>query len=53
MRRLASNDAETMDNRKMYNLELDGRTLGTFGRAGTIPQELGPVTFGLYPQQNR
>jgi hypothetical protein len=32
-----------MDNEKTYKLELDGRILGKFGRAGKLPEEVGTV----------
>jgi len=36
-----SNDAESMDNGEIYKLELDGKIVGRFGRAGTQPKEFG------------
>jgi NHL repeat len=38
-----SNDPETMDNGEIYKLELDGRVLGKFGRAGKRIKEFGTV----------
>src|SRR5207253_3708516 len=38
-----SNDPETMDNGEIYKLELDGRIVGKFGRAGKLPKEFGTV----------
>lgn len=38
-----SNDPETMDNGEIYKLELDGRVVGKFGRAGKLPKEFGMV----------
>jgi hypothetical protein len=38
-----SNDAETLDNGEIYKLELDGRIVGKFGRAGKLPKEFGMV----------
>lgn len=38
-----SNDAETLDNGEIYKLELDGRVVGRFGRAGRLPKEFGMV----------
>jgi hypothetical protein len=38
-----SNDPETMDNGEIYKLELDGRIVGKFGRAGRLPKEFGTV----------
>jgi len=34
-----SNDAESLDNGEIYKLELDGRIIGKFGRAGRLPKE--------------
>jgi DNA-binding beta-propeller fold protein YncE len=36
-----SNDPETLDNGEIYKLELDGRIVGKFGRAGKLPKEFG------------
>ena len=36
-----SNDTETLDNGEIYKLELDGRIVGKFGRAGKLPKEFG------------
>jgi hypothetical protein len=38
-----SNDPETMDNGEIYKLELDGKVVGKFGRAGKLPKEFGMV----------
>jgi DNA-binding beta-propeller fold protein YncE len=38
-----SNDTETLDNGEIYKLELDGRIVGKFGRAGKLPKEFGIV----------
>jgi len=38
-----SNDPETMDHGEIYKLELDGRVVGQFGRAGKLPKEFGTV----------
>jgi DNA-binding beta-propeller fold protein YncE len=38
-----SNDPETLDNGEIYKLELDGRVVGTFGRAGKLVKEFGTV----------
>ncbi len=38
-----SNDPDTMDNGEIYKMELDGRVLGKFGRAGKRIQEFGTV----------
>ena len=38
-----SNDPRTMDNGEIYKMELDGRILGRFGRAGKLPKEFGTV----------
>ena len=38
-----SNDPETLDNGEIYKLELDGRVVGRFGRAGKLPKEFGLV----------
>lgn len=38
-----SNDTDSMDNGEIYKLELDGRVLGKFGRAGKLPKEFGTV----------
>jgi len=38
-----SNDSETLDNGEIYKLELDGRIVGKFGRAGRVPKEFGIV----------
>ena len=36
-----SNDPETLDNGEIYKLELDGKVVGRFGRAGKLPKEFG------------
>jgi len=36
-----SNDNDTLDNGEIYRMELDGRVLGKFGRAGKLPKEFG------------
>jgi hypothetical protein len=38
-----SNDPRTMDNGEIYKMELDGRTVGKFGRAGKLMKEFGTV----------
>jgi DNA-binding beta-propeller fold protein YncE len=38
-----SNDPETLDNGEIYKLELDGKIVGKFGRAGKLPKEFGMV----------
>ena len=38
-----SNDPETMDNGEIYKLELDGRIVGKFGKAGRLAKEFGTV----------
>ncbi|HEV3057527.1 MAG TPA: peptidyl-alpha-hydroxyglycine alpha-amidating lyase family protein [Vicinamibacterales bacterium] len=38
-----SNDPETLDNGEIYKLELNGRIVGKFGRAGKLPKEFGMV----------
>jgi DNA-binding beta-propeller fold protein YncE len=38
-----SNDAESLDNGEIYKLELDGRIIGKFGRAGRLPKEFNMV----------
>jgi DNA-binding beta-propeller fold protein YncE len=38
-----SNDPETLDNGEIYKLELDGKVVGKFGRAGKLPKEFGMV----------
>lgn len=38
-----SNDPRTMDNGEIYKMELDGRILGKFGRAGKLIKEFGSV----------
>jgi len=38
-----SNDPETLDNGEIYKVELNGRIVGRFGRAGKLPKEFGTV----------
>jgi len=38
-----SNDPETLDNGEIYKLELDGKVVGHFGRAGHVMKEFGMV----------
>src|ERR1051325_5394150 len=38
-----SNDPSNLDNRETYRMELDGKVLGKFGRAGKLPKEFGTV----------
>jgi len=38
-----SNDAESLDNGEIYKMELDGRIVGKFGRAGRVPKEFNMV----------
>lgn len=38
-----SNDGESLDNGEIYKLELDGRIVGRFGRAGRLPKEFNMV----------
>jgi hypothetical protein len=38
-----SNDPETLDAGEIYKLELDGRIVGKFGKAGKLPKEFGSV----------
>jgi len=38
-----SNDPETLDNGEIYKLELDGRVVGKFGKAGKLVKEFGTV----------
>jgi DNA-binding beta-propeller fold protein YncE len=38
-----SNDPETLDNGEIYKLELDGKVVGKFGKAGHLPKEFGSV----------
>src|SRR5262249_36425594 len=37
------NDAESLDNGEIYKLELDGKIVGKFGRAGRLPKEFNMV----------
>jgi hypothetical protein len=39
----ASNDPATMDDGEIYKMELDGKVLGKFGRAGKLLKEFGTV----------
>ena len=36
-----SNDSESMDNGEIYKLQLDGKVIGKFGRAGRMAKEFG------------
>ncbi|MBS1855188.1 MAG: 6-bladed beta-propeller [Acidobacteria bacterium] len=38
-----SNDPGTLDGGEIYRMELDGKVLGSFGRAGHLPKEFGTV----------
>jgi NHL repeat len=38
-----SNDAESLDNGEIYKMELDGKVVGKFGRAGRVPKEFNMV----------
>ena len=38
-----SNDAESLDNGEIYKLELDGKIVGKFGRAGRVAKEFNMV----------
>jgi DNA-binding beta-propeller fold protein YncE len=38
-----SNDPESMENGEIYKLQLDGKIVGRFGKAGKIPGEFGMV----------
>jgi DNA-binding beta-propeller fold protein YncE len=38
-----SNDPDTLDNGEIYKLELDGRIVGRFGKAGHLTKEFGMV----------
>jgi NHL repeat len=38
-----SNDAESLDNGEIYKMELDGKIVGKFGRAGRLPKEFNMV----------
>jgi len=38
-----SNDPESMDHGEIYKIQLDGRVVGKFGRAGKVPGEFGMV----------
>ena len=38
-----SNDSESLDNGEIYKLELDGKIVGKFGRAGRLPKEFNMV----------
>ena len=38
-----SNDAESLDNGEIYKMELDGKIVGKFGRAGRVPKEFNMV----------
>jgi hypothetical protein len=38
-----SNDPRNMDDGEIYKMELDGRVVGKFGKAGKLPKEFGTV----------
>jgi NHL repeat len=38
-----SNDAESLDEGEIYKMELDGKIVGKFGRAGRVPKEFNMV----------
>jgi hypothetical protein len=38
-----SNDGESLDNGEIYKVELDGKIVGKFGRAGRVPKEFNIV----------
>jgi hypothetical protein len=38
-----SNDAESLDDGEIYKMELDGKIVGKFGRAGRVPKEFNMV----------
>ena len=38
-----SNDGDSLDNGEIYKLELDGKVVGKFGRAGRLPKEFNMV----------
>jgi len=38
-----SNDADSLDNGEIYKLELDGKVVGKFGRAGRLQKEFNMV----------
>ncbi len=38
-----SNDSESLDNGEIYKMELDGKIVGKFGRAGRVPKEFNMV----------
>jgi hypothetical protein len=38
-----SNDPETLDNGEIYKVELDGKVVGHFGKAGHLLKEFGMV----------
>ena len=38
-----SNDAESLDNGEIFKMELDGKIVGKFGRAGRVPKEFNMV----------
>ena len=38
-----SNDPRNLDDGEIYKMELDGRVLGKFGKAGKLPKEFGTV----------
>ena len=38
-----SNDPESLDNGEIYKVQLDGKVVGKFGKAGRLPKEFGMV----------
>ena len=40
---MSNNSYATLDGGEIYKLELDGRIVGKFGRAGKLPKEFGSV----------
>ena len=38
-----SNDPESLDNGEIYKIQLDGKVVGKFGKAGRLPKEFGMV----------
>ena len=45
-----SNDPETLDDGEIYKLELDGRVIGRFGKAGRVMKEFGAVNAHRLPE---
>jgi hypothetical protein len=39
----SSNETNTLDDGEIYKMELDGKVIGKFGRAGKLPKEFGSV----------